>query len=220
MLEVRKALSETGQRELKVLLLTLSGTKVLQGVFSRAVRVGSEPTPRPLVRKEGLGGEAPAPRQQAPQAAAPATASAAPVPAPGALAPSPGLVQALTGKSPTLPVAPGPRLPQDVAVNPMVPKQRLKSRPIGPSPSQNAQLQADIQYLDSIGARNIRVNQQQLTADNQQRVGINRPDLQFDYNGRRYHVEYETPTSPRGPSHQSRSTANDPDAEIIILIVP
>jgi hypothetical protein len=52
------------------------------------------------------------------------------------------------------------------------------------------------------------------------RVGINRPDLQFDYNGRRYHVEYDSPTSGRGSNHQSRLTSNDPEAEIILLIVP
>ncbi len=38
--------------------------------------------------------------------------------------------------------------------------------------------------------------------------------------GRRYHVEYDTPTSGRGPGHQSRLTSNDPDAETILLIVP
>ena len=97
---------------------------------------------------------------------------------------------------------------------------RRLERPIGPSPSQNAQVQADIQYLRSIGAKNIRVNQQQLTLENGQRVGLNRPDLQFDYQGRRYHVEYDTPVSGRGPGHQSRITSNDPDADTILLIVP
>ena len=77
----------------------------------------------------------------------------------------------------------------------------------------------DIQYLQDLGATNIRVNQQQLRMDNVQRVGINRPDLQFDYRGRRYHVEYETPSSGRGPGHQGRITANDPDAETVLLIV-
>ncbi len=213
MLEVRKGLSETGQRELKVLLLTMTGTRVLQGVFSRVVRVSSEPTLRPLTRKAEAGGEAPVPRQQAPGS----TASA---PVPGSLAPSPGLVQALTGSNPTRPVAPQPRLPQDVGASPKVPGPREVNRPIGSSPSQNAQLQADIEYLRSIGATNIRVNQQQLTHRNGQRVGINRPDLQFDYKRRRYAVEYETPTSDRGPGHQTRITSNDPDAEIILLIVP
>jgi hypothetical protein len=51
-------------------------------------------------------------------------------------------------------------------------------------------------------------------------VGTNRPDLQFDYDGRRYHVEYDTPVSGRGPGHQSRIISNDPDAEILLLIVP
>lgn len=181
MLEVRKHLTQTAQRELKVLLLTVTGTRLLQGVFSRVVRVSSEPAARPLARKEGPGGEAPTPRQPVPQSAAPASAPAAPAPAPGAPAPSPGLIQALTGKNPTPPVAPGPRLPQDVAARPEIPPVRETNRPIGPSPRQNAQLQADLQYLESIGATNIRVNQQQLTYSNGQRVGINRPDLQFDY---------------------------------------
>ncbi len=64
------------------------------------------------------------------------------------------------------------------------------------------------------------MNQQQVTLENSQRVGVNRPDLQFDYNGRRYHVEYDTPTSGRGSGHQSRITSNDPNVEIILLIVP
>jgi hypothetical protein len=94
------------------------------------------------------------------------------------------------------------------------------NRPVGSSLTQNAQVQADIQYLDNIGATNIRVNQQQVTVRNGQRVGTNRPDLQFDYNGRRYHVEYDSPMSGRGPGHQSRTTSNDPNAETILLIVP
>jgi hypothetical protein len=73
MLEVRKQLAETVQRELKVLSLTLTGTRVLQGVFSRVVRVGSEPTLRPLARKEGPGGEAPALRQPVKPASRPTT---------------------------------------------------------------------------------------------------------------------------------------------------
>jgi hypothetical protein len=224
MLKVHEHLSETVQRELKVVLLTLAGTRVLQGVFSRVVQVGSEPALRPLSQKAGLGGEAPAPRKPLTKAAAPAPepapAPAAPAPTPGALAPSRGLVQALTGNNPTPPMAPGPRLPQDVAVSPTVPRLRQPNRPIGPSPSQNAQLQADIEYLRNIGATNLRVNQQQVTANNVQRVGTNRPDLQFDYKGRRYQVEYDTPASGRGPGHQLRTTSNDPNAETLLLIVP
>jgi hypothetical protein len=225
MLEVRQHLAETTQRELKVLLLSLTGTKVLQGVFSRVVRLSAEePAFRPRARNEGLGGEASSTRQPVSrptaQTSKPASTPVAPAPALGAPAPSPGLVQALAGNNPTRPLASGPRLPQDVAVNPKVPGELPTERPIGSSPSQNAQLQADLRYLRSIGADNIRVNQQQITLENGQRVGINRPDLQFDYNDRRYHVEYDTPMSGRGPGHQSRITSNDPDAESILITVP
>jgi hypothetical protein len=130
------------------------------------------------------------------------------------------LVQALGGNNPTLQVAPGPRLPQDVSVRPTAPRELATDRLISPSPTQNAQLQADVQYLRNIGATDIRVNQQQLKLGSRPRMGVNRPDLQFDYNGRRYHVEYDSPTSGRGSGHQSRLTSNDPDAEIILLIVP
>ncbi len=223
MLEVREHLAQTTQRELKVLLLTLTGTKVLQGVFSRVLRVGAEPELRPLPRREGPG-RAPASQPSAPQAVPPASepapVPAVPVPVPGSPAPSPGLVQALSGANPTPRASPGPRLPQDVAARPKVPRVLPPDRPISASPTQNAQIRTDIRYLQELGARNIRVNQQQLTVRSGERVGTNRPDLQFDYNGRRYHVEYDTPTSGRGPGHQSRITSNDPDAETILLIVP
>lgn len=160
----------------------------------------------------------PAPRQPVTRVSAPAAAQVAP--ALGPPPPSPGLVQALTGKNLTPPAAQAPRLPQDATVKPNIPKTLGTTRPIGSSQGQNAQLQADIQYLRELGAKNIRVNQQQLTAENRQRVGINRPDLQFDYRGRRYHVEYDTQTSGRGPTHQARTTSNDPYAEIILLLVP
>jgi hypothetical protein len=78
----------------------------------------------------------------------------------------------------------------------------------------------DIEYLKNLGAENIRVNQNQLTLNDKLRVGINRPDLQFDYKGCRYYVEYDTPTSPRGPAHQLRLTSNNPHAKVILLIVP
>jgi hypothetical protein len=163
---------------------------------------------------------APAP-EPAPVPAPARTVAPAPAPpAPGMLAPSPELVQALTGKNPTPRVPAGPRLRQDLTVKPEVPDLLPLDRPISPSPRQNAQLQRDIDYLDKVGAENIRVNQQQVTLSDGQRVGINRPDLQFDYLGRRYHVEYDSPASGRGPGHQERLTANDPSADIILLIIP
>ncbi len=212
MLAVRQQLSETGQRELKVLLLGLTGTRVLQGIVSRVVRVGTEPAPppQPVVPRPGT----------VTPSAPPPTPVPTPAPVPAPLAPSPGLVRALSGNNPTPAVSPGPRLPQDVAVKPTIPPLLQTTRSIGPSPSQNAQLQADIHYLKSLGARNIRVNQQQIIALDKQRVGTNRPDLQFDYMGRRYHVEYDSPTSNRGHGHQSRITSNDPNAETILLTIP
>jgi hypothetical protein len=78
----------------------------------------------------------------------------------------------------------------------------------------------DIEYLKKLGAENIRVNQQQINLENKARVGINRPDLQFDYKGRRYYVEYDSPASGRGPGHQSRLTANAPASEVILIIIP
>jgi hypothetical protein len=185
-----------------------------------------EAAPRAVARAPGpTAAPAPEPAPPAPPsatAAAPksAPAPAPPPPAPVPLAPSPELVQALTGKNPTPQMPAVPRLHQDVTVKPKVPDLRKTDRPISPSPRQNAQLQRDIEYLNEFGARNIRVNQQQLTFRNGQRVGINRPDLQFDYNGRRYSVEYDSPTSGRGPGHQSRLTANDPGADVILIIIP
>ncbi|KFE68737.1 hypothetical protein [Hyalangium minutum] len=163
----------------------------------------------------------PAPARAVAPAPEPAPVPAPLPPAPGTLAPSPELVQALTGKNPTPQVPAGPRLRQDVTVKPKVPALLETTRPISPSPRQNAQLQRDIEYVkNELLAENIRVNQQQLTLENGQRVGINRPDLQFDYKGQRYHVEYDSPTSGRGPRHQSRLTANDPEAIIIRIIMP
>jgi hypothetical protein len=78
----------------------------------------------------------------------------------------------------------------------------------------------NLKLIGALGAENIRVNQQQVNLANKARVGINRPDLQFDYNGRRYSVEYDSPTSGRGPRHQSRLTANDSEAIIIRIIIP
>ncbi|MFL5349253.1 MAG: hypothetical protein ACJ8AT_31015 [Hyalangium sp.] len=163
----------------------------------------------------------PAPPRAVAPAPEPAPAPAPPPAAPGTLAPSPALVQALSGKNPTPQVPAGPRLRQDVTVKPDVPKLLPRGRPISPSPRQNAQLQRDIEYVkNELLAENIRVNQQQVTLANGQRVGINRPDLQFDYQGQRYHVEYDSPTSGRGPAHQSRLTNNDPSAIIIRIIIP
>lgn len=64
-----------------------------------------------------------------------------------------------------------------------------------------------------------KINQQQVNAAGQ-RVGINRPDLQYTVDGRRYYIEYEGVGAPRGPSHATRITANDPNAIVIVREVP
>jgi hypothetical protein len=81
------------------------------------------------------------------------------------------------------------RRPQDIKVNPTPPPAKDLKRPIGLSPTQNARLQADIKRLEAQGATNIRVNQQQVNVEGV-RVGVNRPDLQYTLDGRRYYVEY------------------------------
>jgi hypothetical protein len=111
------------------------------------------------------------------------------------------------------------RLPQDINVNPVPPDALPLRRPIGQNATQNAALQADIAAAEAAGARNIRVNQQQVNAAGQ-RVGINRPDLQYtDANGRRVYVEYDTSTSTRGPGHRERILANDPEGTVILRTV-
>jgi hypothetical protein len=187
----------------------------------RPGRMEAPPAPARTVAPAPEPAPAPAPARAVARAPEPAPAPAPPPPAPGTLAPSPELVQALTGKNPTPQVSAGPRLRQDVTAKPNAPAVLETTRPISPSARQNAQLQRDIEYVETeLGATNIRVNQQQLTVRNGQRVGINRPDLQFDYNGLRYHVEYDSPTSGRGPAHQSRLTNNDSNAIIIRIIIP
>src|SRR5207248_9158945 len=111
------------------------------------------------------------------------------------------------------------RTPRDVAVNPKAPAPLPLNRPIGQSPTQNAQLQNDIQALRARGATDMRVNQQQVNI-NGERVGVNRPDLQYTMNGRRNYAEYDTPASNRGLPHKERIIANDPTAKVHLYDVP
>ena len=109
------------------------------------------------------------------------------------------------------------RLPQDVRVTGQRPAARPLTRPIGQSATQNARLQSDILRLRAEGATDFRVNQHQVNVSGV-RVGINRPDLQYtDRNGRRVYVEYDTKGSTRGPAHEARILANDPNAKVILI---
>ena len=114
--------------------------------------------------------------------------------------------------------APPPRLPQDVNVNPRAPAPLSTARSIGSSPTQNAQAQADIAAARAQGATDIRVNQQQVNVRGE-RVGINRPDVQYTLGGKRQYIEYETSRSTRGPGHEMRLRANDPKGEYQVKTV-
>lgn len=112
------------------------------------------------------------------------------------------------------------RLPEDVAVDPTPPAANAGVEGvIGTTPNQAAQLEADLQHIKSLGAKDVRVNQHQVTAAGQ-RVGINRPDVQYTVNGQRYYIEYEQPGNPRGMEHVKRILANDPNAIIEVKLVP
>ena len=138
-----------------------------------------------------------------------------------------GALKAMNGARPSpapaspKPVPPRiPRLKQDVDIHPTPPRALPLNRPIGNSPAQNAELQADIAAARAAGGTDFRVNQQQVNSRGV-RVGINRPDLQYtDANGIRQYVEYDTPTSGRGPGHRSRILANDPAGNVTLKEIP
>ncbi len=70
--------------------------------------------------------------------------------------------------------------------------------------------------LKSSGATDIRVNQSQ-TLTNGNAVGINRPDIQFTYGGKRYHIEIDAAASNRGVPHKNRIISNDPSSANLTL---
>jgi RHS repeat-associated protein len=112
------------------------------------------------------------------------------------------------------------RLPQDVAVNSASPRRLPLNRPIGESAAQRTALREDIRAAQQMGARDIRVNQQQVNAAGE-RVGRNRPDLQYTRpDGTRVYIEYDTatpgkfPNTPRGRPHADRILANDPNGVV------
>ncbi len=88
-----------------------------------------------------------------------------------------------------------------------------KARPatVGDSPTQNADVARWVEQLEKMNAKDIRVDQIQVDADSNV-VGENRPDLQFTLDGERYYVEWDRPSSARGPEHEIRIRANDPTA--------
>jgi hypothetical protein len=102
------------------------------------------------------------------------------------------------------------RLARDANINPTPPRAlALTGRSIG-RPCHDDFIQAEIKRLTAQGARDFRLNQQQVTGSGQ-RVGLNRPDLQYTLRGGRHYLAVEGEGAPRGLIHQLRITANDPD---------
>ena len=110
------------------------------------------------------------------------------------------------------------RSPRDVAINPR-PRGAKTSGGIGTSTTQHQAMLMDLAEAQRLGATDIRVNQHMVEGGGR-RVGINRPDLQFTLNGKRFYIEYDTPASGRGLPHQTRILMNDPNAVVILKIVP
>jgi RHS repeat-associated protein len=93
-----------------------------------------------------------------------------------------------------------------------------QGRKIGSNANQNRALEERIKEIKEKGATDIRVDQQQVDV-NGNHVGINRPDLQYTLDGKRYYVEWDTPSSGRGAGHQARIMANDPNGKVELNIL-
>ena len=105
------------------------------------------------------------------------------------------------------------RAPRDIGVNPNPPRANNGAGTIGRTTSQNNFVKRYTSYLRKIGARDIRVNQQQVNAQGT-RVGINRPDIQFTFKGKRHYIEIDRSTSTRGLPHRIRILSNDPSGKV------
>jgi hypothetical protein len=109
------------------------------------------------------------------------------------------------------------RLAQDVIVSRVAPRRLPLTRSIGRA-SHNRTLQEDLAALPDTAA-DIRIYQQQVSALGQ-RVGINRSDLQYTLDGKRYYYEYEGVDNARGTAHKVRILANDPNGVFQLKRVP
>lgn len=106
------------------------------------------------------------------------------------------------------------QLKQDARVAGRAAPDRLAlDRKISKSPTQNQRAWDDIEELQKdLDVDDIRLNQWQVDADGKV-VGMNRPDLQYTKNGKRYYVEYDTSVSKRGEGHRDRILTNDVNAD-------
>jgi len=89
--------------------------------------------------------------------------------------------------------------------------ERWQDKNIAKNPVQNQIKNEFSRQLNNIGANDIRINQTHSSAT-RQALGLNRPDIQFTYNNKRYYIEIDAISSGRGVGHQQRIIANDPMA--------
>jgi hypothetical protein len=131
-----------------------------------------------------------------------------------------GALVIVRGLDPGVAPPPDPRLPQDRRRQddyPDPPDAKDSGR-IGTNPNQKAALERDIAEMKRQGYTDIRVNQEQVNAQNI-RVGRNVPDLQgTDQNGVRHIIEYDQDPD-RSAAHVARIKANDPAAIVEPKIV-
>ncbi len=92
-----------------------------------------------------------------------------------------------------------------------------KSNPHG-GPKHNAAIDSKAAEARAAGAENIRKNQAQTDADGN-KVGDNRPDLQYDLDGTHYNFEYDN-TDAGSQAHQQVLPGNDPNAINEFNILP
>lgn len=105
-----------------------------------------------------------------------------------------------------------------------------KARKISNDPTQQRLLQEELDRLTEIDrlsrgrVDDVRVNQRQVDASGNY-VGINRPDLQYTLDGKRYYVEWDKPLcvdpsrTKRGMDHQARIMANDHSVQIGVTLL-
>ena len=92
---------------------------------------------------------------------------------------------------------------------------KLEGRTVGRSDTQNVWVQDEVARLEELGATDIRIDQTQVDfAGN--RVGANRPDLQYSLDGQRVAVELDIAPAPRAIPHAARILANDPTVMVIL----
>ncbi len=117
---------------------------------------------------------------------------------------------------------PTTQLPRDVAAfNPSAPARLSLDRPIGKNVDQNTWLQQRIGWLreqHDVDPESVRVNQTQVDIRGN-RIGLNRPDLQYTLNGQRIYEEFDTAASGRGMPHAQRILANDPSGIVGLFTI-